>query len=194
VPVYQKALVEYTRSDWKPFFLAESTYENENSATPTLVRQQAYEALLSGAMGDFFGNSPIWLFGSGWPSALNSRGSQDMSVLKQFFSTRHWERLVPDVAHTFVIAGFKADGLTHSVAARADDGSWGATYLPTARKITVELSGFSGPVQAHWFDPTNGAMRTVSGSPFTNAGTKDFMTPGSNATGAADWVLVLEVN
>ncbi len=194
VPVYQKALVEYTRSDWKPFFLAESTYENENNATPTLVRQQAYEALLSGAMGDFFGNRPIWLFDSGWPSALNSRSSQDMSLVKQFFSTRHWERLVPDVSHTFVIAGFKADGLTHSVAARAADGSWGATFLPTARTITVDLSEFSGPVQAHWFDPTSGATTTVSGSPFTNAGTTKIMTPGLNATGAADWVLVFEVN
>lgn len=194
VPVYQKSLTEYGRSNWKPFFLAESTYEGEYSAPQTLIRQQAYEALLCGAMGDFFGNRPIWLFDPGWESALSSRGSLDMINVRLFFGSRHWEKLVPDSAHTFVTAGFGSNGPTRSLAARASDGTWAATYLPTARTITVNLSSFAGVVQAHWYDPTSGAMTTVPGSPFANAGTVNITTPGLNATGTADWVLVFDLN
>lgn len=193
VPVYNKSLAEYGRSNWKPFFLAESTYEGEYSAPQTLIRQQAYEALLSGAMGDFFGNRPIWLFDPGWDSALNSRGSLDMVNVRLFFTSRHWEKLVPDSAHTFVTAGLGNSTTTHLVAARASDGSWGAAYIPTARTITVSLNGFSGIVSAHWYDPTSGAMTTATGSPFTNAGTINLTTPGLNATATADWVLVFDL-
>jgi len=194
VPVYQKSLAEYARADWKPFFLAESTYEGEYSAPQTLIRQQAYEALLSGAMGDFFGNRPIWLFDPGWQGAMGSRGSLDMINVRLFFGSRHWDKLVPDAAHTFVTAGLGGSGTTHLVAARASDGSWGAAYVPTARTITVNLSGFAGLVQAHWYDPTSGAMTTVSGAPFANTGTVNITTPGSNGTGTSDWVLVFDLN
>lgn len=193
VPVYQQALAEYGRANWKPFFLAESTYEGEYSAPQTLIRQQAYEALLSGAMGDFFGNRPIWLFDSGWQNALNSRGALDMINVRLLFGSRHWERLIPDVAHTFLTAGFGSNGPSRAVAARADDQSWGAVYVPTARTITVDLSGFSGTVRAHWYDPTSGAMTAVAGSPFVNTGSLTIATPGANGTGTADWVLVFDV-
>jgi hypothetical protein len=36
-------------------------------------------------------------------------------------------------------------------------------------------------------------MTTVTGSPFTNAGTVNIATPGLNATGTADWVLVFDL-
>jgi hypothetical protein len=117
-----------------------------------------------------------------------------MINVRLFFGSRHWEKLVPDSSHTFVTAGFGSNGPTRSVAARASDGTWGATYLPTARTITVNLSGFAGLVQAHWFDPISGAMTPVSGSPFVNTGTVNITTPGLNATGTADWVLVFDLN
>ena len=66
--------------------------------------------------------------------------------------------------------------------------------MPTARTITVNLSGFAGLVQAHWYDPTSGAMTTVPGSPFANTGHVNITTPGSNATGTSDWVLVFDLN
>jgi hypothetical protein len=194
VPVYQQSLAAYARSDWKPFFLAESTYEGEYTAPQTLIRQQAYEALLSGAMGDFFGNRPIWLFASGWQDALGSRGSLDMMNVRLLFDSRRRDLLVPDASHTFVTAGFGPDGPARSVAARASDGSWGAAYLPTARTITVDLQGFSGSVQAHWYDPTSGALVAVPGAPFANTGSVSLTTPGLNATGTADWVLVFDRN
>ena len=79
VQVATKALAEYAHAGWKPFFLIESTYEGDTTYTPSAqtVRQQAYEALLNGAMGENFGNNLIWPFRTGWQAALNSQGSND---------------------------------------------------------------------------------------------------------------------
>src|SRR5581483_7853147 len=84
VPVYVKALAEYARPGAKPFFLIESTYENDKTYMPSaqLVRQQAYEAVLNGGMGQNFGNDPVWYFRSGWQAALDSRGANDIARLK----------------------------------------------------------------------------------------------------------------
>jgi hypothetical protein len=63
-------------------------------------------------------------------------------------------------------------------------------YIPPdgASTITVDLGQLSGPVTATWQDPTT--ERSMSaGSGLT--GSHAFTTPGSNAGGDADWVLML---
>ncbi|MCP3137603.1 apiosidase-like domain-containing protein [Pyxidicoccus xibeiensis] len=199
--VQARALVEYQRASWLPFFLTESFYENEHATTTQVqLRQQAYEALLSGGMGQVFGSNPIWnfnnrpIFGTSvsWKTQLHARGSLDMVHVKALFSSRRWEKLVPDAAHTFLTAGLGTPGLDSAVAALAGDGSFGIAYLPSLRTVTIDMSRMSGPVTARWFDPTQGTQTTVSGSPFPNSGTRTFTPPGNNGTGTGDWVLVLE--
>ena len=71
----------------------------------------------------------------------------------------------------------------------------GRLRWPTCRRagrITVDLSTLSGPVTARWYDPTAGTFTSIPGSPFANAGSMQFATPGTNAGGDDDWVLVLE--
>jgi hypothetical protein len=184
-PVYVNALIEYMHIGWKPFFLIESTYEGEYNATPQLIRQQAYEALLSGGMGENFGSGPIWQFASGWQTALNGRGSNDMAELHNLFTTRHWENLVPDAAHTFLTAGY-GSSTSYASAALTNDGKLGIIYAPTAAPLTVALARITGQVSARWYDPTSGAFiaASASGSIFT--------PPAPNAAGDPDWVLVLE--
>jgi Protein of unknown function (DUF4038)/Concanavalin A-like lectin/glucanases superfamily/Putative collagen-binding domain of a collagenase len=182
-------LVEYQRTNWLPAFLIESAYENENSSTRSSLREQAYEAILNGGMGQFFGNGPIWCFSANcfvsgdWHTQLGSRGAQDQQVLKGFFAPRHWEKLVPDTAHTFITAGFSG-----ASAERASDGSWGVIFVPTSRSVTVNLASLTGgPKRARWFSPSSGVYTDVSGSPFANSGTVTTSPPGSG-----DWLLVLE--
>jgi hypothetical protein len=194
-PVYQRALAAYARAGWKPFFLMESVYENEWSVSERQIRQQSYEAVLSGGFGYFFGNSPIWSFASGWPTALNSQGSRDMARIRSLLAGRRWELLVPDATGSFLLSGRSGTGADHAVAARASDGSFGAVYVPTARSdVQVSLGGFStGWVRARWYDPTSGALQSIPGSPFAASGsTPQLATPGSNSTGWSDWVLLLE--
>jgi hypothetical protein len=195
VPVYQRSLAAYARAAWKPFFLMESVYENEWSVSERQIRQQSYEAVLSGGFGYFFGNTPIWRFGPGWPTALNSQGSRDMSRIRGLLVGRRWDLLVPDATGSFLIAGRGGSGSDHAVAARASDGSFGLVYVPTARSdVQVSLAGFnSGTVRVRWYDPTSGTLQTAPGSPFAAGGTTPpLATPGNNSTGWPDWVLVLE--
>lgn len=191
-PVYLKALAQYNRADKKPFFLMETVYEGERNAPEGLIRAQAYFALLSGAMGQLYGNSPLWFFGSGWQDALNSRGAQDMTRIWALFSGLAWYSLVPDQKDELITSG-RGSGSNYVTAALADNGSFGLAYLPSSRTLTVNLSNLRGPrVRARWYDPTNGAFVNVAGSPLLRSTSQAFTPPGKNSTNTDDWVLLLE--
>ena len=59
-PAYGQVLKDYNRSDFLPTFLVEAFYEGEHNParprTPQHLRAQEYWSLLSGAMGQLFGN------------------------------------------------------------------------------------------------------------------------------------------
>jgi hypothetical protein len=59
--------------------------------------------------------------------------------------------------------------------------------------VTIDMSKFSAPVWARWFDPTNNTVTLINGSPFPNTGTRHFTPAGSNSAGDEDWVLLLEM-
>jgi len=187
-----------------PFFLLESRYENE-PVPPTAavqLRVQAYQALLSGAMGQAFGNHPIWHFDgpgvypnpspSNWEAWLNSAGAQQMAHVRALFFARSWQHLVPDFAHALLTGDLGGSGFDRAVAARADDGSFAFAYAPSARTLSVNMSLFPANVSARWFDPAAGTFAPIAGSPFPNSGSRNFPTPGNNAAGHSDWILVLE--
>jgi hypothetical protein len=190
-----------------PYFLIETAYEGEHKATPDRIRRQAYWPLLSGAFGILYGNSPMWHFGSrgvydqggDWVAALNSRGAQDMARLAAVFRDRPWWQLRPDRDHKVVIAGYGTFGkLDYIATARSNDGTLGLSYLPAtgeataSRGLTVDFSQFARPVDAHWFNPTDGRLTPVPGSPFANSGPRQLKSPGDNGSGANDWLLILE--
>jgi hypothetical protein len=81
---------------------------------------------------------------------------------------------------------------TCAVAARTPDGSLVMAYMPTVRTITVDMSKLASPAIARWYDPTSGRYTDVRGSPFANAGSRQFIPSVANKSGEGDWVLVLE--
>ena len=174
---------EYARSTM-PFFLNEAVYEYD--ITEDGIRQQAYQAVLSGATGHVMGNTTVWLFKSGWQQALQSRGAITLQYLPALLQSRAWWTMVPDATHTVVTT-------TAATTGRASDGSFVLSYLPHAISVTANLSQLSGPnVVARWYDPANGTFKTISGSPFPASGTRTFSSAGTNSSGFDDWVLVLE--
>ena len=183
-----------------PFFLIESAYENEHAATEQRLRTQAYQAILSGAAGQIFGNNPIWHFDSGglypapvtWQQALSSRGAQSMTHLRDLLTSLPWWQLQPDAGGMLLTAGLE-EGSERAVAARSADRSFALIYLPSSRVITVDLRQLAGPcVAAHWYDPANGQFLTAAGSPFDAAGPRRFGGDlGRNRSGFDDWVLLL---
>jgi len=201
--LFRPMLAEYRREPVRPFVLLETTYEGEHDSTPDQIRRQAYWAMVSGACGQFFGNNPIWHFDGpglfparmGWQEALNDRGSRDMALLRSLFASLPWYRLVPEADHAVVVEGYGAGTATVLTATTADR-RLSVVYLPStgsaSRALTIALGAFASPVRARWYNPTNGRAFEVTGSPFENRATRRFLSPGDNASGADDWVLILD--
>jgi hypothetical protein len=199
-PLYEAVQTEYGRSNFLPTFLAEAGYEFEKNSEnyapgiPRVLRMQAYWSLLSGATGHLYGNKYTWQFIDGWKEQLDTPGAVQMAYVSTLFESRAWYDLVPDLKHTVVTAGFGKFGADDYVtAARTSNGTLAMAYVPSARTIEVDMSKLSGPVTGKWYDPAAGTFAHILGSPFANRGLRNFTTPGRNAAGDEDWVLVLEV-
>jgi Protein of unknown function (DUF4038)/Putative collagen-binding domain of a collagenase len=211
--VHPKLLEDYGRKPVWPYFLLETTYEGEHNAPPVQIRRQAYWADLSGATGQVMGSCPVWGFDyfANWEkgddtifngdlyrlrsidhfsdqqNGLDSTASRDMARLHKLFTSRAWYELVPDQMHSVVTTGLgELNGLDYLAAARAEDGSTVIAYMPTARKITVDMSKTSGTeANAWWFNPRSGEASAAGN--FPTQGFREFTPPGTG-----DWVLVLD--
>ncbi len=132
--------VDVRRTPRIPVVFFEGWYENEYSTTTAQLRYQAYTSILGGAMGQFYGNNPIWEFGDGWKQALNDPGAQDMVHVAELFRSRPFHQLVPDDAGSVVTGprGSLLDG-TYVAAARAESGVTSVVYVPDNRSVAVNL-------------------------------------------------------
>lgn len=203
---YLQVSKEYQRKDpIRPVVLGETGYEGEPNAiellpdakpgdlwNPYRIRRNAWWAILSGACG-YCAGTRLWRFEPNWREVLNVESVRQAPLIRRLMEPRPWWRLVPDTRHELVTGGYgqwkQAD---HVAAALADDGALAVVYLPSGGTIQVAMDRFHGPVTAQWFDPASGRYRSIEGSPLSREGGKDFTSPGGNAAGEPDWVLVLE--
>jgi hypothetical protein len=197
--VYPQILGEWTTSGTvRPILLGESGYEEESNdkrgGSPWRMRRQAYEAILSGAIGGHaFGQKHIWRFDDEWRKALDSPGSRQMSHVRDLFTSFAGHLLEPDHAKRIIVGGQSEMGAVDYVtAARASDGSLALAYFPTTRTVKMDLGSFDRRVEARWFDPTNGKWREVPDFAAGDADEASVTPPGKNAAGDEDWVLVLK--
>jgi hypothetical protein len=203
-PTYAQVLKEYNRKPLMPVFMIEAGYEFEQNAPsiskgdPETLRRQEYWSVLSGACGQFYGNHYTWQFAEGWKDHLDTTGSVQMGHLIRLFAGRRWFRLVPDQAHKLVSAGYGKFSTSGNVGssnyvttAATRDRKLAFSYLPTGGAVTVDMTRFSGPVLARWYDPASGKYSSASGSPFPHARKIQLKAPGKNADGDHDWVLIL---
>lgn len=197
-PVHLAAHAQLERHPTVPFLLMESAYESEHDADAQRIRTQAYQALLSGASGQVFGNNPIWHFDgpglydapTGWREALDSAGTRSMTVLQRLISSHDWWRLEPDVDNAFLLGG---RGLSdaRALAAVAADRSFALVYLPTGRTVTLDLSRLDGSsIEASWLDPSSGSYAAARGSPLS-ATVQKLKSPTRDGAIQPDWVLEL---
>jgi Protein of unknown function (DUF4038)/Putative collagen-binding domain of a collagenase len=198
-PTYQLVLDAYRTQPAIPAVLGEANYEGENNhpgtpdTTNETLRRQVLWALTSGAAGDFFG-SHDWEFNDGWEERLSTRAVTQIASLRTLFSTLAWWRLVPDVDGELVTAGRGTELTTDEnkavlqndfvTAARTPDGRLAVIYVPTQQTIAVNTSAMADGTRAVWIDPASGDRRPA---PMSNS----FTTPGTNADGDEDWLLIL---
>jgi hypothetical protein len=207
-PTYIQMLHSYNQKPVAPVYLLEAHYDQENVGhpqdygTPATLRREEYWTMLTGGMGQFYGNFYTWSFASGWKHYLDTEGVAQLTIWKNFFSSLPWYDLVPDQEHAVITAGFGSYGnlqvrvsnSDYCTAAKTPDGTFVVAYLPTARTITVEMANLRKSAQAAWFDPTNGTYKTIPGGPFANKGAQQFTPPGKNHEGDGDWVLLLDAS
>ena len=205
LPTYAEVLKEYNRKNHLPVFMGEAGYEFEQNikdispGNPDILRRQEYWSILSGACGQFYGNHYTWQFAEGWKQHLDTPGSVQVRISREALqrSTVVSARAGPDDTRWSLLgtASSRSDGNVASssyvTTAATPDGRLAISYLPAGGAITVDMSRFAGSVDAQWYDPSKGTYSVVSGSPFRNSGSVRVSTPGANADGDPDWVLVL---
>jgi hypothetical protein len=197
--VYGEIYNEKLRNKKMPFIMAESAYEYERNETTQTLRRQAYWSLLGGACGHFFGNRDIWMMNENWPHALNTPGNKSMAVFHSFADKIPWQKLMPDWQHMFFVSGrgdFNAGTLPggddYATGAYTADGKFAAIYIPTFRRVGVNMERFSLPVKAVWLDPFSGEYKTMDRI-YNNTGIQYFEPPVfNNKQGFDDWVLLFE--
>ncbi len=215
---YIQMLHSYNQKPIIPAYLVEAHYDLEQVGTPSdygtpdVLRREEYWTMLSGGIGQFYGNRYTWTLTPGWDSYSDTLGVTQIAIWRNFFTSIPWQSLVPDQHHETVTAGYGTFGSDevhfepqilaarmdprvsqsdYATVARTPDGSFVVVYLPTARTITVNMARLRGPATAEWLDPTTGTYQVVSGSPFSNIGIREFTPPGKNAEGQSDWVFLL---
>jgi hypothetical protein len=196
----------YAHTPVMPVFDIEDYYENDPHALPEPNRRYHWWEMLSGGMGYFWcagtstlGSIAMWGFPAGWPSVMQSQGSQDMARLNSFFGSIAWWTLVPSGLNGMktlvtVNGGTDSPQSTDYVAAAADPaGTLLVAYVPPAHQgsITVDLSAMAGPARVRWFNPVNATYVVLPG---TFSSTSQILTPpGDNGSGLTDWVLVADL-
>lgn len=203
-PTYDEVLDGYNTRPARPVFMGEANYEGENlqghTTDETLLRQ-AYWTMTSGATGLLYGKHQNWASGVSWSkeeAGLDSTAVIELGDMRTLLSALPWFDLIPDQGHTLLTAGYgnySSGGHVldnaYVTAARTEDGSVGIVYMPTRRTITINMSVFSGPVTARWFDPTNGTYTPAAASPLANTGSRQFTPSHKNSKNGGDWVLLL---
>ena len=184
-------VLELASKAWRestlPFFYIEGRYESAKTDARQ-VRQQAYQAVLSGAAGQVSGDENLWQFARGWQEAMHGPSAATLPQLRNLLEAFPWQNLRPDFEKKLLASGTES-GANAAAAAIAEDRSFALVYLPTARTIKVRLSALAGPqVRARWFDPRVGSFASVAAN-VAAEGEHSFDAPGNGST---DSVLVLE--
>jgi hypothetical protein len=204
-PAYLQTLVSYNQQPTAPTWLMESRYEFDrgdippDEGTPAILRLQEYWSMLSGGVGQFYGNAYIWPFKDGWRDKLDTVGVQQVEYWRDFFLSIPWQNLIPDQAGTVITSGAGATcdftswvgKCFHAQAASSSDGSVVVIYSPSPRLLSVNMGALNHPAMATWFDPSSGTYKAVNSEPLPNSGIQQFISPGKNQDGDEDWILLL---
>lgn len=203
---YLHILPEFHRENpIRPVILGETGYEAEPNAiellpdaksgdlwNPYKIRRNAWWAVLSGANG-YCAGTRLWRYEPNWREVMNAESTRQAPLIYRVLETLPWWQLVPDEKHTLITKGYGTFKQVDYIASViAENNEVAVAYIPSARIITIDLSVFKKPVAARWFDPANGEFRAVKDSLLQSLKSYEISTPGKNADGDTDWILVLQ--
>ena len=131
---YAEVLHAYNQSPSIPVFMGEANFQyeadnDEDGGSPHVLRMQGYWTMLSGAVGQLYGNHYIWTFLPGWQKFLDSPGVVQLGYMENLFGAREWYNLVPDQTHAFVTAGYGTFITSGPPAKESPSGDFAATTM-----------------------------------------------------------------
>jgi len=154
--VTRMVTADYFRKPYKPVIHVEGAYESgieygTGPITSRIVRRQAYSSYLSGGF-HTYGHNDMWRKTMYWRECLDSKGANEMTVLKKFFTSFKWWKLIPDLTL------FGSETWREPAAAISEDEDFAVIYFPSRIEVPVNIGriGKGGPVNVSWIDPVTG--------------------------------------
>lgn len=191
------------RSAWQrkpamPVLMIEADYGNEHSMTDLMLRKQIWQAVLGGAIGHVYGNSPTWYFGVNadhpgdgfadvrgldWRDRLDDFGASFLPYVRKLQEGRDLSRLTPDYQHRYVTEGY-GSGADYAPALASPEIL--VAYTP-GRPLRLDASRFvDARFNVRWYDVRNGGAHRL-GTMALGSGSVQLTPPDSN-----DWVLLID--
>jgi hypothetical protein len=162
------------------------------------LRERNYATFIRGGSGINYGDEDWWRFGKlglfyggrEWDAVPDSATTKDAQLAWNLLDAH-----VADPTWTPDEGDFVTDGLGSgdTKAASGHSDTSGLVYTSDTSALTVDLTIFDADVvHIRWYDPSNGSYTNVGDVATT--GTKVIDHPGNNASGQADWVLVVDAS
>jgi len=175
--IHSMVIADFHRKPHKPVVMVEGAYEAgvEYPTAPItagLVRRQAYTSYLSGATGHSYGHNDVWRKTPYWRDALDALGGNQLTILKDFFTSLEWWKLEP---RQLMFA--EEVPPTKHIAACSSDGNFAVVYFYCRTTLSIDLGavGTKKPLEAVWVDPQTGKRQAIG--VFSDMGIQQFTSP-----------------
>jgi len=202
-----------------PVMNGESRYEALEitpKVTTANVRQAFWAHMLnSGCAGHTYGANGIWQanrdgepFGKSpnghnwgntpWDTAMKLPGASQLSIAKELLLSLPWETLEPIALsasrwpkYVNYLMYFFQRHQQAVAAATTPNGRVALYYVLNLKPIILNMQYWTKPMNAVWFDPTNGSRVRVSSIPTNQTETFMCKPPGCNGANEKDWLLLI---
>jgi hypothetical protein len=174
-PQYKAELDKYRGG--KLFFQLDQSYEQDipggqDNINYQWIRRKNYDGLLSGCAGTSFSpginkDQQLYKFYN-WRDFMNTRGMIETMFCFRLFESRPWWKLIPDQNSALTITSGRGiyGEIDWVCLARTDNGSTIIAYVPSTRKITINMAQLSGSsANAWWYNPQNGKATLIGSIP-----------------------------
>jgi hypothetical protein len=187
--IYPLMKHDYDLQPPKPAINPEAAHENGweygFDITDLVIRNQAYYCYLAGGHYSY-GETYNWRCDHGkscaenrqaWIDNFDAPGAGQMTVLREFFESIEWWKLVPD--QSVLVSGGQTDGSKLNLAARSSDNDWIIAYLGGPAEVSIAMDKIElevgGKIEASWIDPRTGDRDRIG--EYENNGARAFARP-----------------
>ncbi|MCM8810917.1 MAG: glycoside hydrolase family 140 protein [Candidatus Omnitrophica bacterium] len=147
-------------------------YQSKKPFNAFHVRRALYWSLLiSPTCGVSYGNHGIWCWAEkdeipighpesgiapSWKKALKSEGANSVKILKTFFSSINWWKLIPFQDLLIEQLGTIENPYKKIVASKSEDDDFAIVYIPEGGMLSLKTDFIKRPAVAKWFNVRTG--------------------------------------